>query len=179
MSRVNWYSMFEKSREVFLRLTEEDKGKIDYLKYPIRWPEGCAVRIIRGNLCRDSTALFSEFAGVLQFPTYFGYNWDAYEECLSECCEWFDCSGLILTVQNAETTLQDDDDRQWEIFCDLLVACDRQIREETVCGRETSQNVNSGLRVLFTYNDLHSISRARRTFFDALPVVTGIPYDVT
>lgn len=39
--------------------------------------------------------LFSEISKVLKFPDYFGNNWDAFDECLSDM-EWLPSSGYVL-----------------------------------------------------------------------------------
>ena len=38
-------------------------------------------------------------SAALQFPDYFGYNWDAFYDCLSDSVENFE-GGLILTLTN-------------------------------------------------------------------------------
>lgn len=39
---------------------------------------------IAGGLCRSVDSLFDEFAQKVPFPDYFGRNWAAFSECLSE-----------------------------------------------------------------------------------------------
>ena len=41
-------------------------------------------RVLRGHKMRTTAALFDEFAAALQFPCYFGENWDAFDECLTD-----------------------------------------------------------------------------------------------
>src|SRR5438445_11607692 len=41
-------------------------------------------RLLRGHKARSKAALFDEFAAALQFPCYFGENWDAFDECLTD-----------------------------------------------------------------------------------------------
>jgi RNAse (barnase) inhibitor barstar len=54
-------------------------------------------------------------AQALDFPDYFGHNWDALEECLADL-EWLPGTGYVLCFTNAECILRDDD----EEFATLL-----------------------------------------------------------
>ncbi len=65
---------------------------------------GLLARIVRGQRCTSRESLFQEFAAALQFPHYFGENWDAFEECLGDL-SWFGGSGLLLVVTNADKLL--------------------------------------------------------------------------
>ena len=39
---------------------------------------------VDGRNCETKSSLFSEFAGRLNFPDYFGRNWDAFDECMQD-----------------------------------------------------------------------------------------------
>lgn len=61
---------------------EAEKEVQDLIADP---PEGgVAARLIRGERCRSERLLFEEWATTLGFPTYFGNNWDAFDEVVGE-----------------------------------------------------------------------------------------------
>ena len=43
----------------------------------------------------DKQALLTAVASALRFPSYFGYNWDAFEECLNDL-SWLKERGVVL-----------------------------------------------------------------------------------
>lgn len=40
--------------------------------------------VIDGKKCKTTDDLFKEYATVLKFPDYFGYNWGAFDECIRD-----------------------------------------------------------------------------------------------
>ena len=50
-------------------------------------------------------ALLGHFAQELGFPDYFGYNWDALEECLRDL-QWLPANGYILQLANADQYIE-------------------------------------------------------------------------
>ena len=81
-------------------------------------PSGFVSTIIRGDKCRTSTGLFSEFARAMEFPKYFGHNWDALEECLADL-EWLPARGYVLIFTDAEQVLPDDEE-DYATFLEVL-----------------------------------------------------------
>lgn len=82
-------------------------------------PAGFVMRVFQGRKCRTKSALFSEFARVLEFPSYFGKNWDAFEECLTDL-EWLPAAGYLLIITDAEQVLNDDDQEDYKTFINIL-----------------------------------------------------------
>ena len=72
-------------------------------------PDGFVIKVLRGAKCRTTTGLFAEFAHALDFPDYFGHNWDALEECLADL-EWLPAKGYAVLMTNAELVLPDDEE---------------------------------------------------------------------
>jgi RNAse (barnase) inhibitor barstar len=62
------------------------------------------VRVIRGSKAESSTALFDECGAALQFPEYFGENWDALLECLTDL-EWLPGDAYLLLVTDSHLLL--------------------------------------------------------------------------
>jgi hypothetical protein len=84
----------------------------------VRPPTGLALKVIKGRHCKTPANLFAEFARVLEFPDYFGHNWDALEECLADL-EWLPAKGYILLIIDAGCVLPDDE-AEYETFLEIL-----------------------------------------------------------
>ena len=84
----------------------------------VRPPTGLALKVIRGRHCKTTANLFVEFSRALEFPDYFGHNWDALEECLADL-EWLPAKGYILLITDAAHVLPDDE-AQYETFLEIL-----------------------------------------------------------
>ncbi len=57
-------------------------------------------------------------ARALQFPDYFGHNWDAFEECIRNL-EWLPARGYVL-VLNGYDRFARSDPKNWNIGLDIL-----------------------------------------------------------
>lgn len=57
---------------------------------------------MKGAAIRTSMDLFRELASTMAFPSYFGMNWDAAEECLRDIGEWRPANGYVLFIHDAE-----------------------------------------------------------------------------
>jgi len=61
---------------------------------------GCAVLECDVSDVGSDLELFAKLSSSLQFPDYFGNNWDALDECLSDM-EWIPASGYMLVISGA------------------------------------------------------------------------------
>jgi hypothetical protein len=84
----------------------------------VRPPTEFALRIIQGAKCQTIAGLLTECARALDFPDYFGHNWDALEECLIDL-EWLPAKGYILLITDAGCVLPDDEE-EYETFLEIL-----------------------------------------------------------
>jgi RNAse (barnase) inhibitor barstar len=83
----------------------------------VRAPAGFALRTVNGRKCATPAGLFAEFARALEFPDYFGHNWDALEECLADL-EWLPAKGYVILVTDAQAVIPDDD--EYETLLEVL-----------------------------------------------------------
>jgi len=77
--------------------TDEEKGSIAIAMHG--WRDArLTVRTVRGSKMRTEARLFDEFAAALQFPAYFGENWSALDDCLTDL-DWLPPeAGYVLVV---------------------------------------------------------------------------------
>jgi hypothetical protein len=78
-----------------------------------------AARLIRGQKATTAAGLFNEFAAALQFPPYFGENWDAFDECLNDL-DWLHTDAYVLMILNAVRVLEKGSSEEARQFWALL-----------------------------------------------------------
>ncbi len=81
-------------------------------------PDGFVRPLLRGAKCRSTAGLFTEFAHAMDFPDYFGHNWDALEECLADL-EWLPGKGYVLLFTDADQILPHDED-EFATFLEVM-----------------------------------------------------------
>jgi len=70
---------------------------------------------IDGSKCMTKDDMFETFNEILNFPDYFGYNWDSLEEMIND----LDLKDKNIIILNAELILQEDEE-SFEILSDIL-----------------------------------------------------------
>ena len=78
----------------------------------------------------DKDALLRQFAASLGFPDWFGGNWDALEECLTDL-SWCEAAGYVLLVRGA-AALAVRGAADYGVLIDLLGGCAQSWRERGV-----------------------------------------------
>lgn len=106
-----------------------------------RAPDSLVVRL-EGRLLRKQDLLRALAAG-LKFPSYFGYNWDALEECLNDL-SWLGAAANVVLLHK-HVPLRDAEQRR--IYCDIL--------------RRAVANRKGALRVVFPLSSQPEIERSK------------------
>ncbi|MFF4830282.1 barstar family protein [Streptomyces sp. NPDC001315] len=72
-----------------------------------------------GAQMTSQAELFQEFKAKLQFPEYFGENWNALDECLADL-DWLDRLGYLLVIESGNSVLCDEGKEVRQMFDKLL-----------------------------------------------------------
>ncbi len=73
-----------------------------------------------GRIIYDKASLLNRCASALRFPDYFGHNWDALDECITEP-DLIQGDGLVLVYDHA-AVLFANSPRDWNIFYDIVTS---------------------------------------------------------
>jgi len=77
------------------------------------------VRRVRGRKSKTVQGFFNEGAAALQFPYYFGENWAAFEECITDL-EWLVGSAYLLLIPNAHFLLSEVEEEDFRVLLRIL-----------------------------------------------------------
>lgn len=82
--------------------------------------QGIQVFYLDGKEILTKEAFLSKAAQAMKFPEYFGYNWDAFDECITDL-EWCPAQRYALIYDQPDIFAKADP-VQWQIARDLLQA---------------------------------------------------------
>jgi hypothetical protein len=78
-----------------------------------------AARVVRGRRATTKAALLDECAAALQFPLYFGENWDALHDCLGDL-DWLNVEALVLIIADTSHLLARASAEEFQQFFRIL-----------------------------------------------------------
>lgn len=77
---------------------------------------------IQGGRLGTKATLFAEFAAVMSFPSYFGRNWDAFDECIRDAIEEERTRTVVILIVDIEGVLRDKRE-DFRVFLHALRDC--------------------------------------------------------
>ena len=77
------------------------------------FPPGYAIAVLDGEQSGSRAGIFTEMSRVLHFPDYFGRNWDAVNDCLTDL-SWLPAEGYVLIFDGFGALARNAPD-QWQI----------------------------------------------------------------
>ena len=78
-----------------------------YHKVWLEAQQGAYVSYLRGKRCITDKAFFDEISASFQFPGYFGENWNALNDCLSDL-GWLKFNKIFIAVDDYSLAFGDD-----------------------------------------------------------------------
>lgn len=76
------------------------------------------VAYLNGQDMTDEMTTFQHFWEVLKFPDYFGWNWNAFYDCLRDL-QWLSSDRHVLIIKSADNILSEDDIAREAFFASL------------------------------------------------------------
>jgi RNAse (barnase) inhibitor barstar len=101
--------------------------------YLIAWTPahpGWDILRVRGTKSSDEATFFDELAAALQFPYYFGENWNAVWDCITDL-NWLKGSSFLVVFDSAEHLLSESD-RGFQFLLTVLTDAHERWHRETV-----------------------------------------------
>jgi RNAse (barnase) inhibitor barstar len=80
-------------------------------------------RVLRGTHSQTSADFFREAEVRLQFPNYFGHNWDAFNDCINDL-EWLPTEHYVFGISQSDLLLAKDETWLATFACILSDAAD-------------------------------------------------------
>lgn len=109
---------FTNLQRPYFHITESSKYEIKTKFSKEVITEKHVVKEVLGNKCMSYEELLSEFSESLEFPDYFGFNWNALDECLNDL-DWLGGNSYLLIIYDTELVLLDDDNN-FKILVSIL-----------------------------------------------------------
>lgn len=87
--------------------SNRDSSRFTDFMWKLRQELGPTALVVQLRGCKMETevGLFDEISASLQFPYYFGENWDALDECLADL-SWFEFKSVVVCILGAERVLR-------------------------------------------------------------------------
>jgi hypothetical protein len=82
---------------------------------------------VAGSRFTGKSAMLDALAKALHFPDWFGFNWDALEECLTDL-SWLE-GDVVLLIEDADTP-EARAPEDWDVLLDIVADAARHWKDE-------------------------------------------------
>ena len=127
---IDWQLVSSPRSDPLYLVVADERDMDDSTYVAMQGHAGALIRLIRGARCKRDSGVFQEFAAALQFPYYFGHNWDAFDECINDL-SWVQFESCTLVLTNVDQILEGSD----EAFGILMQLLTKAATEWAVAGR--------------------------------------------
>jgi RNAse (barnase) inhibitor barstar len=181
--KINWQEFLDQAKPfVIFNGRERDLGSLYFHALD---EDGVVLRIVRGTKSHTRQDFFDEIAAAMQFPYYFGDNWDALNDCLTDL-SWLPAAKYVLVVSNADELLSEESEDQLSKLLDILrrsatrwgygINSSQRDRAERKSIRSDSPKLSIVLQVS-SLNDLPDVFK-KQVDVRQIPVSTIPPLDL-
>lgn len=112
--------------------------------------DGWYFHLLDGGRAIDRSAFFDEFARLLRFPGWFGRNWDAFADCLSDL-SWLPAGGHVVLWERYGALARNDPsawDTAREILAEKTTGPDQRIGSQSLYVLLRGDGPTEGLQLL-------------------------------
>lgn len=110
--------------------------------------------VLDGRSMKTLDGLFDEFSRVLSFPEYFGRNFNALSECLSDLA-WLDCTTFVIFIAEGWMVLEDEALDVFQGLINILATVGNEWSQPVSLGEEWDRD-SVPFHVVFQVNSLVS-----------------------
>jgi len=100
-TNIAWKKLLSTTADTLCVISCEEELVDDLVRTP---PRRTIARTIRGHRCTTKTTTLQEWAAALQFPSSFGNNWDAFEDCVRDL-DWLNARRVVVMITCADQML--------------------------------------------------------------------------
>ncbi|MEU2295911.1 barstar family protein [Streptomyces antibioticus] len=90
---------------------------------------------LQGEEMPDSDGVFTQFHEALRLPTYFGWNWNALRDCLTDL-HWINATHVLITIDDTDAVLSESTEEREFLFRALNDAVKFWSRKPELPGQE-------------------------------------------
>jgi len=106
------FTFFLEAKEPWLSISSKQIALMDL-------PDDVLLLSLNGSAMNTLEKMYKEFSSVLHFPDYFGQNFNAFDECLTDL-EWLPAKAYLLVISDAEFFLCDESEDVLESVITIL-----------------------------------------------------------
>lgn len=131
MTLVDYFFGEQEPLVVAKKTGQEIDRLLHHAQEPGDQPLDLSISLLDAANCHSKDNFYTSIASLLQFPDYFGRNWDAFNDSFSESLWNVEESHWLLVIQNADLLLVDSEQRDIEILLSLFSdVCSELSRDE-------------------------------------------------
>ena len=129
---------------------------------------------VRGKAGRTIDGMFNEFIPALQFPSYCGQSWGAFNECLNDLANWvLLTNSAAIVMSDADQVMADDpDNTQFDHFVGVLAKAAKGYAVPDPTGPVCTQRPAIPFHLVLDFSSNDGLERWRKAGASLVPLDT-------